>query len=227
MTRVWIFCLLMFSATFSSAQPRAGLSAREILDKTVSVYASCSSYADTGEVKDVFLKTQRQVLRPFSTAFVRPSQFRFEFEDNNGLRSDYVVWQSGPSVRNWWSVKPEIRSFETLALALASATGVSGGSAVQVPSMLFGDLHDSHLIQTLSELVLTGEEKIGERPAYKIKGMAGQDHEMTIWIDEESFLLLKTLEIRQLVNSGEVEKTTTYKPEINTRLSADKLAFKH
>ena len=43
MTRVWIFCLLMFSATLSSAQPRAGLSAREILDKTVSVYASCKA----------------------------------------------------------------------------------------------------------------------------------------------------------------------------------------
>jgi len=93
--------------------------------------------------------------------------------------------------------------------------------------MLFGDLHDSHRIQNLSQLALIGEEKVGGRLTYKIAGLDWRGHKMTLWIDKESFLLLKTFEIVKPVNTQGAEQTTTYKPQLNTPISADKLAFKH
>jgi outer membrane lipoprotein-sorting protein len=226
MNRVFILALLMFSATSSLAQQRQGLSAKEIRDKMVSNYASCTSYSDQGEVKSVFLRTGSVSLRPFSTAFVRPGKLRFEFQDRfRDLNTDYVVWQDGASIKSWWSIKPEVRLFETLDLALTAATGVSGASAIVVPSMLLGDLHDSQIIQNLTQLVLVGEEMSGGRTAYKIAGTA-RDQQMTIWIDKESFLLLKTFQLAKLP-SGDAEKTITYKAEINKTIPADKLAFNH
>jgi hypothetical protein len=96
-----------------------------------------------------------------------------------------------------------------------------------VPSMLFGDFHDRHRVQTLSQLVLVSSEKVGERPAYKIKGMDWRGHELTIWVDKEKFLLLKTFEIVKPENTPGAEQTTTYSPEINADIAANKLAFKH
>jgi outer membrane lipoprotein-sorting protein len=228
-----MFCLLLLAVSPTLAQQRDALSAREIIDKMVSVYGSCHSYSDKGESKDVMLDSGRVTLRPFSTAFVRPSQFRFEFEEksqfyeNSQFYSDYVVWQNGATVKNWWSGKPEVRSFETLALALAAAAGVSRLSSILVPSMIFGDLGDSRLIQNLAEPVLVSSEKVGERSAYKIKGADWQGNEMTIWVDKEKFLLLKTFRIMKLANRPGAENTTTYNPEINADIAADKLAFKH
>ncbi len=175
-----------------------------------------------------FSKAAKETLRPFSTEFIRPSRFRFEFEEISETRTtNFVVWQSGASIKSWWSIRPEVRSFETLDEALAGASGVSRGSSTQVPSMLFGDLHDSHRIQNLSQLALIGEEKVGGRLTYKIAGLDWRGHKMTLWIDKESFLLLKTFEIVKPVNTQGAEQTTTYKPQLNTPISADKLAFKH
>jgi hypothetical protein len=223
-----MFCLLLLASSPALAQQRNDLSAREIIDKMVSIYGSCHSYFDKGETKDVMLDSGRVILRPFSTAFVRPSNFRFEFEENGQFESsDYVVWQNGASVKNWWSIKPEVRSFETLGMALGTAAGVSGGSSIQVPSMIFGDLGDSQIIQKLAQPVLVGSEKVGERSAYKIKGVAWQGNEVTLWVDKETFLLLRTFRIVKLANRPGAEKTTTYNPEINADIAAEKLAFKH
>jgi len=229
MAKVLTFCLLfLLTASIVSAQQNEPRSAREILDKMVSVYASCSSYADKGESREVFLDNRRETLRPFSTAFIRPSQFRFEFEEISGTRStNYVVWQGGASIKSWWSIRPEVRFFETLGEALGVAAGVSRGSSIQVPSMLFGDLHDIHRIQNLSQLALIGEEKVGGKLTYRITGLDWRGSQVTLWIDKESFLLLKTFEIVKPVNTQGAEQTTTYKPQLNRPISPDKLAFKH
>ena len=218
MTRILMCCLLVFSASPLFAQKTEPLSGKQILDKMVSVYASCSSYADKGEAR-LAAESGFDRVRPFTTAFVRPSKFRFEFQDNG---DSYVVFQDGASIKSWWSVESRVENFETLSMALAGPTGVSGGSAMVVPSMLLGDLHDSHRIQNLTKLKLVREEKISGRPAYKIEGRDFRDGKLTLWIDKERFLLLKTFEVW-----NGVDRTLTYKPEINPTIPAGKLAFNH
>src|SRR5688572_4791540 len=116
------------------------LSAREIMDRMVAVYASCNSYVDEGEVSTVFLNRygRRTVVKPFSTAFARPSDFRFEFKDRfrEGEWNNYIIWKDATSVKTWWSIKPGVESPKDLSFALVAAAGVSSGSATTVPTLL-------------------------------------------------------------------------------------------
>jgi len=74
-------------------------SAEEIVGKALSAYASCKSYADAGRVQIIFLTKlgRRTEIKPFSTAFVRPDAFRFEFQSRRGEEewNRYIVCTRG------------------------------------------------------------------------------------------------------------------------------------
>jgi hypothetical protein len=70
------------------------------------------------------------------TAFVRPGQFRFEFQDSIPL-TRYIIWRDGEYVQTWWTImSPQLRKPPSFGLAIAGATGVSGSSACRVPKLL-------------------------------------------------------------------------------------------
>jgi outer membrane lipoprotein-sorting protein len=111
-------------------KPQA-LKAQDVLDRMAKAYAGCKSYRDSGVVKTVFIEAtgNRDVEKPFTTAFVRPDRFRFEYkEEAGGQERRYIVWRKGKEVQTWWDVKPGVEKPESLNLALAGATGVSGSS---------------------------------------------------------------------------------------------------
>src|SRR5437660_3207129 len=109
----------------------------QILAALAEVYAECGSYRDCGQVVTRFVHLDdnppRTVMQPFSTAFVRPHRFRFEYRDEYGR---YIVWANGEAVQTWWDVSPGVEQQESLEMALAGATGVSGGSAHTIPALL-------------------------------------------------------------------------------------------
>src|SRR6516165_1850998 len=112
----------------------------QILAALAETYATCTTYRDTGRVETKFCRPgqrARTSIQPFTTAFVRPNCFRFEFRDRFGDAPDewnrYIVWAGAGSVRSWWDIQPGVEEVESLDLALASATGVSGSSAHTVP----------------------------------------------------------------------------------------------
>lgn len=226
---VMAWLLLILTAPGGHSQKSETVSAQEVLDRMVSVYASCKSYMDKGQVKEVFFSGSgnRVVRKPFTTAFVRPSRFRFEFtEDSDRMTQTLVVWRDGVSIRSWWSIKPETRYYETLGEALAGATGVSSQSAVVVPSMLFQNLGDTRRVQLLTELSLVSEEKVSGRATYRIQGKDWLNTRATIWIDKKTFLLVKLFE-KKRSGSIDVELTINYEPQINVEVPSGELAFKH
>jgi hypothetical protein len=88
------------------------------------------------------------------------------------------------------------------------------------------NLGDNQVIQSLSQLNLNGEEKVGSKAAYRIEGTDRLNNVITLWIDKENFLLLKTFD-RKKFDTFEVEDTKTYKPQINVDIPPGQLAFKH
>jgi len=227
--RVGTICLLLIlTATLGHAQEKEDVSAKEVLDRMVSVYASCKSYLDKGRVKQVFPGARgRVVMKPFTTAFVRPSHFRFEFSEDNEITSQqFVAWRDIKSIRSWWSIQRETKNHETLGEPLRNATGISATSAIVVPSMLFQNLGDTHRVQQMTDLSFGTEEKVNGRPAYCIQGKDWLKDSVTIWIDKETFLLVKLFE-RKRSGGSEVDLTITYEPQINVEVPPGKLAFKH
>ena len=224
---VWL--LLVLTATVGHAQEKENVSAKEILDRMVSVYASCKSYVDKGQAKVVSFRgsANRVETKPFTTAFVRPSQFRFEFTENSDpLRQRLVVWRDQTSIRSWWALNRETKYHETLGEPLRNATGVSSTSAAVVPTMLFQNLGDTRRLQLLTELSLVGEEKVRGRAAYRIQGKDWLNIWITIWVDKTTFLLLKLFEKRKS-EKVDFEITVQYEPKIDVEVPPEKLAFKH
>src|SRR6267378_3128150 len=77
--RCGITILLLTNLVHTKAQ--GAMSAQQIIDRMAEVYGSCRTYSDEGEVRTEYLRVPRlePMHQPFSTAFVRPASFRFEF----------------------------------------------------------------------------------------------------------------------------------------------------
>ena len=169
---------------------------------------------------------------PFSTAFVRPSSFRFEFRSRRGEAEleQYIVWKQDDVVKSWWSIRPGIIADRSFSMSISGATTASGKSSLTIPSMLMSDELRANPIKALTNLRLAGEEKVAARDAYKIEGQDFRGNTTTVWIDKQRFLLSQIFENRKVGSPDgkgefETETTTVYDPRVNEDVPAAKLAF--
>jgi hypothetical protein len=136
---------VVFTGIAAEKESTDSLTAQQILDKMATAYATCKSYHDSGVVTNDFGPhtagdhyPRHVVVKPFRTAFVRPDQFRFEYDDPTPDKA-YIVWANADEVRTWWYIKPGVKKPSSLGNGLAGATGVSSGSAHTIPVLLLPD----------------------------------------------------------------------------------------
>lgn len=188
--------------------------APQIIDRMAEAYLNCSTYTDTGTVTTVF-KGERDtntVVKPFSTAMVRPNQFRFEFTEEGNLNSRYVVWRRGRDVRTWWDVTQKSKRVDSLSLALAGATGVSGSSAHTVPALLMPEV-GGRMLTDLEQPTRGDDKSFRGHKCFTIEAQFASAP-VTIWIDQSSFL------IRRIDGTSEFDdfstaESTAYDPVID------------
>jgi hypothetical protein len=241
--------LVMVIGVAFSSQGQS-LSAQEIIDRSIAVYANCKSYVDEGEVKTIFYQANgsRTVIKPFTTAFVRPYDFRFEYKELRGpqIWSDYIIWKDAESVKTWWSIRPGVENPPSLSHALGAAAGVSSLASSTVPTLLMPETRIGNELKSLNELKLLSDQEINGRPAYQIQGaitksvshidvVNARNGPVTFWLDKESLLIVKIFRTASFPDSPargkhpaitafETETTTTYRPQINAGAEG-KLAF--
>ena len=130
------------------------------------------------------LARTRTTERPFATAFVRPDQFRFEFNDRDSVVKDpqgdrlsrYIIWSDGKEVQTWWDVKPGIEKPESLSLALGAAFGVSGGTSSTIAGLLMPEQMSGGKLQLINfpmGFTLGEEGQLGAHACYRIIGSVG------------------------------------------------------
>lgn len=116
--------MLAFAAFFSYLLPpscqnavqQEALTPKQILARMAKAYSECKSYSDTGLVKTVYISDngrKRIVEKPFTTAFIRPDRFRFEYKEQKGDQNEYTdpICQDIFSPYLRWLVCPSWRSF--------------------------------------------------------------------------------------------------------------------
>jgi hypothetical protein len=233
------------------------LSAAEILKRMGAIYGSCKTYQDSGEVTTAFNGSGPGFsnTKPFSTAFVRPARLRFEFRsaflpyDNHWRR--YLVWADGAKTRTWWDDKPGIVESPSLELALAGATGVSGGSAQTVPAMLMPGrvwgrpLTDLVDLQRMEDALLgkavcfriqgalrgVNDPELQERMRQQILKSSGRDpgittqEPRTLWIDRSLFVLRRIDAASQSSAGLRTQTLTTYEPSLDEVVAESQLRF--
>jgi outer membrane lipoprotein-sorting protein len=207
--------------------PPGELTPAQIFDRVARIYESCKSYRDSGAVKTVYTSaegpghTQEQ---SFKTAFVRPDRFRFEFtEESPRGQKRYIVWTDGDEAATWWDIRPGIEREESLGMALAGATGVSSGSAHTIPRLLLPDEVGGRALAELRQAERIENGQMYGRTCFRIRGSVLSQSE-TIWIDRETFLVLRIDEQVDLRGSR-AETTTTYEPAMNVEISPEMLEF--
>jgi hypothetical protein len=172
-----------------------------ILATCARTYAHMSSFRCFGEAGS----------RRFVIAMDRPTgHFRFEYVEEN---TRYVVWRNHTGTHDWWTVAGVDRAAGKLSLALAGATGVSGGAAHTVPLLLLPtEVSGTRLTDTLATTV-SGIEQVDGRDCWRIDGKCWTGSPRSVWIDCESFCLRRESE------------GLHYKPEVDVTIDADWFEF--
>ncbi len=220
-------CITILVLTnLAHTKPQGAMSAQEIIDRMVEVYASCRTYSDEGEVSTEYVgMLSSPPSQPFFTAFVRPASFRFEFSrrrPNDGL-DRFIAWKDRDMERSWWPSNLGRREAGLEAMLLGVAS-LSAGASLTIPSLLSPDLvGGSSILTSLDELRLTGEDKVDGRKAFKVEGRF-QGQTLKLWIDRQEFLIIK-IHRRMKIGTFALETTTKYKAQVNGDISLDKLDF--
>jgi hypothetical protein len=232
-----VVCLAKTRAT--ADEPKlADPSASEILERMAKVYANCKSYRDSGVVTTLFIKgkSKRTVEKPFTTAFVRPEQFRYEFKQGtSGKGRRYIVWSNGKDVRTWWDLGRKLGKPESLALAVAGATGVSDASAITIPTLLMPDLVFGRRLTDSTEAQRVENAKLDKVECFRIEATEDvnssiDDKEVharisrRLWIDTMSYLV-RQIDENKTFDDFRTERTTTYDPSIDGEITDKMLAF--
>jgi outer membrane lipoprotein-sorting protein len=193
------------------------LTAHEILERMATTYATCKSYHDSGVVTNFFNADHTDV-KPFRTAFVRPDQFRFEYDDPTPDKA-YIVWANAREVRKWWYVEPGVQKPPSLARGIAGATGVSGGSAHTIPTLLLSDEIEGRKLTEMTDLTRLPDEVMDGSPCFRLQGKFANEP-TTLWLEKTTYLIRRIAEETDLAR-----ETTVYSPEVNKEIAAEELKF--
>jgi outer membrane lipoprotein-sorting protein len=227
------FGIAVFSAEDSAPDLTTdSTTAKHIITQVADVYKTCKSYFDSGVVKTIFfMKDGKHVdEKPFTTAFVRPDRFRFEcsskFPIPGAKPMRYIVWAKGKDVRSWWDVQPGIKKEVSLEMALAAATGVSGGSAHTIPVLLMPKEIGGWSVTELHQLNRIADSLLDNVECYRIQGKRKvSDSELiTLWISKKTFLIHR-IDSTHKFPEFRTETTTTYKPKVDVVIDESKLTF--
>lgn len=196
--------------------------AAEILARSAAAYAGCTSYRDDGVVTTAFYSPARRVVnKPFKTRFVRGENggFLFEYKSRRG-EEDWdtcAVWLENGQVRAWSSQLP-LESGGSLDMALSALTGVSGGSAWRIPSLLMPEVvaertrpKPDAVVLEIAEAHALGCAAVEVRNAMRVE---------QIWIDRSTWLIRRVASARKALGPPSAEAIESLRAK-NPAIAAD------
>lgn len=193
------------------------------------VYSDCETYSDVGVVSSTVFTVEvgekRLDDKTFATAFIRPDRFCFEFaEPEDGQqKTRCVISREGEDVQFWFFALPGIERPESLEMALAGATGVSGTAAYFVPALLMPTEIGGRGLTLMREIRRVDDARHKKNRCYRVEGRLGAGTAM-VWVDIESFLI-RRLDYQLDLGHTRDESSITYEPRVNCAVSPGMLEF--
>jgi outer membrane lipoprotein-sorting protein len=228
--------IVLLLLTIVAATPSTAT--EDVLERSRAMYASLSSYADTGTIVKEYgsAKDPARDRHTFTTYFQRsPRGFFFDFEKEGGDR--YVIWGDPEAFHTWWkttSVQSDYPNPNN-AGAFATAGVTTSGASTKVPSLLYKKAALPSDFAFFTDGVLDGREDIGGHQCDRVSGTAkdvygatGREvnvRKMIVWIDRESLLIRKVVEEWTPLPGQVSRTTTTFEPQANPALGESKFRF--
>lgn len=172
--------------------------AEELLSRARAAYREMPTYQDSGYVLQRHGNEER-VRTKFDTLFARPNRFRFRFEHPHPYEplrhiiTRYECGFEGESAYVWMKPHespPQIEHFESAEMAIASATGISGGAAHTIGQLLQSGI--SVGVMELTDLHVIGESEVDGNVCVEVRGTPERVALHTsIFIDPQALLIRK------------------------------------
>jgi len=154
-------------------------------------YSNATSYSGTGVVEIVVSVggQQRVIEKPFSITFKRPSMIRIEWMDYfGGVPTPYVLWNGRDGVFKYARRMNQLgRKYDSLALAIGSQSGSSGGLTAHVPDLLLNVLK-TPAFSDIDGAKYVADEMVDGFDCYKVSA-SRKGKQMDLWIDKATLLL--------------------------------------
>ncbi len=201
-----------------------------ILQRAGRAYRTSKSYIDTGTVETVYTTDGRQRIgeTTFKTAYVAPSDFRFESKmgDFGNFDVRYIVWSDKNGARKWSSLGADIiEGLESVQSGLDEAAGVTRDTSGMIPGLIFRGTKLGGDIVRLREPVRLGDTTIDGFDCFLVEGTRWPHKGPTrVWIDKESYLIRRVYE-EDVIKNGTTKTTWYYDPAIDVPVDAGTLEF--
>jgi hypothetical protein len=191
------------------------MNAKDVLAEMVDRYAKMPSYKDTGVVRQWFKPKEEPLEVVFSTSFKKPSLFRFEFASPHPypplrhIITKHVVGFDGKDayslLHKHGEAAPTLESEEDLSLAVAGATGISGGSAHTIARLLLPEVGGLSMLDLL-EPEFRDEATLDGVPCFRIavRHPRSKRAPEELWVEKATLILRKWVEDEREVPAEQV-----------------------
>ncbi|NOY42390.1 MAG: DUF2092 domain-containing protein [Planctomycetes bacterium] len=173
-------------------------SPEEILKKVVDTYETLETYKsegtiisdiDTGGTK---VKTETE----FSILLKKPNLYLISWTQKNmpmpGMAQSGTVWSDGTQPYLYTGILNTYSKVTNDEMALASATGISGGAAFTIPTLFLSVFKEQPApLSRLKNLKVEKTEVIEGEDCYVLTGSSEISAKETLWISKTSYLIRK------------------------------------
>ena len=189
-----------------SQESSGGVTVQEIAQQSQDAYAALTSYSDTGTATSTGGRAGTKTT--FTIRLQRPNFYRIEWNGAGGYyNSRGVVWSDGTG--NYLSygasnkmdtAKPQ--KMQNMMMAIASATGISGSAAADIPGTFFDMAWGGQLgVFTSADVQVKrgADEKVGETDCFVVSStlkpiklpnnMGTSGITTTLWISKQDYLI--------------------------------------
>ncbi len=200
-----------------SAAPEA----MEIIAKTTMIYASLTSYRDSGTLETVE-DGEPSDHATFTTAYVAPDQLCFEYADTADSFDphQHVLAMQGDTGQRMSDYDDAPETENDITLAISSLYGVTSTTSGNIPELLLQ--LDGTTLFHLAHLKVLEEKSLDGVVCLRLHGTDFNGSENTIWVGKEDRLIRKIESVADAKNRERI----TYTPEANINIPAEDLAFK-
>ena len=193
--KLFAFAILMMLIAHGCAED---ITPSEVFEKVKSAYKSMDTYKAQGTITANIDTggTETKIETTFSIILKKPNLYLISWTQKNmpmaGMSQAGAVWSDGAQPYLYIGGTNAYSKMGSDELALASATGISGGAAFTIPSLflsVFKNQHDP--FSRLKDPQIEKTEKVGKEDGYVISGSSSISKKETYWVSKKSYLIKK------------------------------------
>lgn len=171
-----------------AADGPADLSVADIVKQAQAKYASLTSYSDEGK-SVAMLGARIASSYTFTVKLARTNLYQVGWwQEGEMFIPKGMVWSAGNGDFLWMGKNFKPQKYTEKELALAGATGISGGAAASVPGTFFKMNWGNQLTAVTSQAVRKADEKIGDVDCYVLSHDLGGRTNI-LWIGKQDLLI--------------------------------------